>query len=246
MKRVLAIVLSIFLSQDSFAVGSFVSSAVGTNQSGSSVASIATSSTLNVASGDQIVVACRNGDGVNFATSATDTAGNSYTIGTSTKTSGELSLRSFYVLSAKPSTVNTVTCNFSPSDSFVSVVAVQLNASNVLDVLQGKRTASGISITSDNFNTIYENEIVVSCASYPGNANTFTAGAIAGTNGTLTKCSNGTTGGDTCCEYRAVLGPLTAKTAVNGLTAGTFAWYQSTLSFANSFPSAIINNPLQY
>lgn len=152
----------------------FVSSVTGPNQNATGSTTIATSSGLNTASGNMIVVGIRS-DGANSISSVSDTAGNSYI--KATDYSGSR-LAIYYAVNVVGNASNIFTCTFSGSNTFREILACQY--SGVLDSSPYDITSIGTSTTttvaSATFSTSYPNELIFCLLDIETTGTTWTAG----------------------------------------------------------------------
>ena len=208
----------------------FVASASGTNQSGAEYLSIASSSALDVSIGDDLWVACRSKLG--RSSSVTDTAGNSFTQvhAPVEVTGGGAYLAIYHTHAAWSQSSDTITCNFSANDQYISVVAMQFR--NLIGAVDGETSphacvgaCSSATYTSNAYSTTGANEVLLTCATYAHNTLTWNAGAMGGTKGILATTSNGGTGGDTACEYQIINTTQSKITNSIGISAaGKYYW----------------------
>ena len=185
-------------------------------------------------SGNMILVACRDGNntGSSKQTAPTDTV-NTYSLVTGTfvgpngNSAGEISW--FKALAASSATL-TPRCNFSPSQPYDTIVAVQISGANTTGVTNTASCTNACStpLTSGSVGPSHSGEMVLTFGTYANNNLTWSAAPILGTNGTLTKCANGTTGGDSCAEYRAT--GSGSGTAAIALATNNNTWLLATMS----------------
>jgi hypothetical protein len=192
-------------------------SAKGTNQTGTSITSLA-SSAVSVTAGWLAVVVCRTGGNVTHS-APTDTAGNTYVqIGTTIGVASNDYLSLWYCASCAAQVNNVVTGHWG-SSAYCSILVGYISgaAAAPLDK-NASNTGSGTSIASGQMTTTQADEILVAGFSYGNNNATISAGAFAGTTGTLWTTSGSSNSGDTGLGYRIVSGIVTNATLAMGVS----------------------------
>lgn len=176
-KLILACVLCLGLSTPAAAAIALVNEASGSSTS--SVASIATSTALNVTSGNALVVFCVESTST-AAITVSDTAGNTFTSVISASPDASHNITGFYAKNVTGNSSDTVTCHFSPNQSFVAIVAIQYSGVATAAPLdasaQGSSSTAGTTATTGSFTTAVPNEVIVAGAGWEASP-TFTAGS---------------------------------------------------------------------
>ena len=217
--------------------------AKGTNQTGSSVTSIASNAVATI-TGWLAIVVTRTANSVAI-NAPTDTAGNIYTAATA-KTASEAndnSLQVHYCENITGHASNVVTAHFA-SAPYVSVVVAYVSGiatSSSLNVSDTESPApEAASITSSPWSTVQGREIVFSVMTYGDNNLTFSAGAIAGTTGTIATTSGAANSGDTGLIYRILSTIVSTQTATCNVSASVNDLQLHTVSFKAPAPTAAV------
>ena len=189
--------------------------AKGTNQTGSSITSLA-SSAVATTTGWLAVVMIRVSANTRTISAPTDTANNIYTLLPNTLAGNDADcyLQLAYCENITGNAANVVTAHFSsgPYDSVLVLYFSGIAASSSLDA-STNGAGNGTSVTSGTFSTGQADEVIVAGMSYGNNNATFSAGLIAGSTGTLGVTSGASNQGDSGMEYRIVSATQTNVTA---------------------------------
>lgn len=145
----------------------------------SSVASVSCSSTMNVTTGNLLVVACGALIGTTITVSDTGSA-NTFT-GLTTYTRGDSAAieKFFYAKNTAASAADTITCNFSPNSGFSYTLAAQYSGASTtapadVDVGAGGLTNISTFVTPP-FTTTAANEVIMVVAPYNASVSTISA-----------------------------------------------------------------------
>jgi hypothetical protein len=200
----------------------------GTNQTGTAVANVASSS-HNVTAGWSAVCICRSGDNVTHTrptySSGTDDVFTQ--VGSTIGSSGNDYISMWYCASVSAHTSATLRANFGTNIAYDSVLVGYWSGGATTSPLSfnasGGPTDSATSITNSGTWTSAAGDLVITAMSYGNSGRTISAGAIAGTTGTRWITSDGSTSGDTGMAYRVVdaggsrTGAMSISGAENGL-----------------------------
>lgn len=145
----------------------------------SSVASVSCSSTMNVTTGNLLVVACGALIGTTITVSDTGSA-NTFT-GLTTYTRGDSAAieKFFYAKNTVASAADTITCNFSPNSGFSYTLAAQYSGASItapadVDVGAGGLTNISTFVTPP-FTTTAANEVIMVVAPYNASVSTISS-----------------------------------------------------------------------
>jgi hypothetical protein len=186
------------------------------------LSSIATSSTLNVASGQLLSVTCYAYSNPGTITVGDTASANTFTPSPDGRvgpvTGALVYAEAFYAKNTVASATDTITCNFSTAAQFIGVMVIQasgLDTSSPLDTHATGTALSGNTVTSNSFSTVSANDIIVAGADWGATGETCSAG----TNFTI---ENAATGGQGCDEIWITTtthsSVTAAMTAVGGST----------------------------
>lgn len=214
MKKILAsLLLALALTAGLDAAIAYVDVKNGENITGSSVASVATSATMNVVSGNLLVACSMHQQGATL-TGITDGGSNAFTsTGTvGTNASAGRSVDIWYKANATANAAATFTASFSPNSQYPTIIVMQFSGVATSSLLD--QTASGFAdvnstVTSSSFTPAQANEVAIACA------------------------------GENTAELSWT--PNSGYTGVTA-SAGTFAQYKITLATSSQTVSAVNGN----
>jgi hypothetical protein len=138
---------------------SYIANATGSGTGGTGT----TSTSLNVVSGDKLVIFCQT-NGANNTISLTDTIGNTFSKGTHQNDASIGNSDLFYAYSSGSNAADFFTCTNNNAAN-PNIVALQYRGgatSGAADVLQNGAAVSG-TFTTTSFSTTAANEVVVQC-----------------------------------------------------------------------------------
>jgi hypothetical protein len=222
MKRILQVVIVLFILILLFSLSSYAqtlqTTAKGTDQTGSSVTSVATGAVATTTGWLAVVATRVSANNTGTISAPTDTAGDTCTLITSSLVTwgagsgGHMELAQCLNITANAS--NVMTCHFT-TDSFDSCIVEYYSGALTSSALDAVTTGTGTAspVTSGTFSTVSSNEVIVACASPSANSGTFSAGSIGGTTATLDVTSGSSNAGDTGCEHRNVTSTQSSITA---------------------------------
>jgi hypothetical protein len=155
-----------------------VSKAQNDNSTGSQVTTLATSSTLNVASGNLLVCGTRQGTDTTNPTSITDTAGNTFTrITGSNSASGANLTTLWYAKNATANASDTITANWGGAgEAYASIHCIQYSGASTSAPLDQSTNGTGSTtcqVNSAAFTTTVANEAIVATFLTGSLSNTF-------------------------------------------------------------------------
>lgn len=154
-----------------------VGTALHTEGTGSSVASLSTASTMNVAAGNLVVVVCRFNNLSGTTPTVTDT-GSTNTFVQAVTINSDMVL--FYAKNTTAKNPDTFTCTHDtgPDFSFGAITAIQYSGASTSAPLDqtATGTGSGTTATSGSFTTTAANEVLVAAADQSAGFATFSAG----------------------------------------------------------------------
>lgn len=203
MKRLLILALMLFIPLTSWAAISYVSESDGSNYSGSNFNSIATTA-LSTTTGNLIVVTVGYGTNAADVSSVTDTAGNTYTHGTScanTSSGSAIGTDIWYVANATGNAANIVTAHFSTGLAYVGVTQLQYSGAAITQSVTCAvgNSSSSTTVTSGSFNPTLSGGVNVATGNGSGGA-TWTAGSsytLRGSSNTTEDYANAPSGSQT-------------------------------------------------
>jgi hypothetical protein len=190
MRRSLLILGLLFVLAQVVHAQSLVSHTEGSNKTSSTQSTIATSSTMNVASGNALVACVRQGTNNTAPTSVNDGGSNTFThITASDATANSGNLLSLWVMqNSVANATATFTATWGTAQAFNSILVRQYSgvATSGATDASGTGTAAGpvSSVTSSAFTTTQASELIAACATAGGTTLTFSAGSIGGTTAT--------------------------------------------------------------
>jgi hypothetical protein len=186
-KRLLLALVLLFIAVQGAQAQSLVSHTEGSNKTASTQSTIATSSTMNVASGNTLVACVRQGTNNTAPSSVGDGGSNAFThITASDATFNSTNLLSLWVnQNSVANATATFTATWGTAQAFNSILVRQYSGvalSGAVDA-SGTGTAAGpvSSVTSSAFTTTQAAELIAVCATASGTTLTFSAGSIGGT-----------------------------------------------------------------
>jgi hypothetical protein len=158
-----------------------VNTAVGSDQSGSIDAIIATGA-FNLGAGNAILVAVRAGQpgGQSWPPTITDTAGDSFTLINTASNNPNSQVSCWLGKNTGSNVSNVVTASFAGTWYFAAIATVQYSGVDKVAPLDTSATGTSpgaTSVTSGSFTTTKAKEVLVAAASPDASGGTFTAGS---------------------------------------------------------------------
>ncbi len=213
------------------------------NTSSSSAASIST--TLNLTAGNSAIVFCKSGGSDNPTFTVTDnTAGslNTYTgIGRQQEGTAIGYTEFFYITNiVTGGTPATVSCNFSPNEAFISIIAEQWTPFFTIDASLTGSAVAGVfpqTLTTSTYSTTHANELIFLCTAV-SISTTFVVGAF-----DVVTAGNLVSNTGVACETGILTSTQTTKTATISCTSsnGGRTWSYGVASF--QYTPAVILHP---
>jgi hypothetical protein len=205
----------------------YQTSAVGTDQTGTNLTSVATaaaSTSACVGAGNCQAYVFMRGGTTTFSAPTTSTSDTCNLISGTLNNSANPNNEMAYCPSVTSSASYVTTCHFT-SVNYVSCIALFFSGmtASPLDASAKSSAASSGSVMSlgtNTFTTAQAKEAVIACGSYQANTATFTAGAIGGLAATLAATSGTSSSGDSACEY-VITGSVLTSQGANMNISGT-------------------------